>query len=192
MFQNNTVYFNGTHVGYIAAASTQPVHENGLTSSAIAGIAAALCALAALAAVVLAFAIRKRNRKEAHDTRMSMKSASFDRYLNEMEAAQVQRGGMPANGIFKTTPLRPTSASNVFAAAPPSGWQRNDMQLSNPSLDAKKNSAEFTFAPHKNVVPINRFSTTLYQNKMQPHKKVMMPVMSNNIQKPFAHLKFTA
>jgi hypothetical protein len=105
-----------------------------------------------------------------------MKDVSFDRYLTDIEGAQSTQSKQ-AHQIFKSS----NNAAIISGVQVNDGGYSNkgDIYYSNPSADAKKNSTEFIFNPEKHTF-LNRLSMTLYQNKMKPHKKTMMPVMSQN------------
>jgi hypothetical protein len=176
---------NGTHIGNINGDTESSHSSSGFTSSATI-ILSTLSVLGVLAILVGILAFRKRRRIASTKRFSSMKNASFDRYLNDIESVQVVNG-TGGSAVVRASP---------FGAVPISSIQTEQMvgngrfqgQYSNPSADAKNNSTEFKYtAPQKNTTfgntitrLNNRLSMKLYQNKMVPRKKVMLPVLSNN------------
>jgi hypothetical protein len=104
-----------------------------------------------------------------------MNAISFDKYVTNIEGVNAFKHKKDAQ-LF-ASPTHATTLSGI-QIADTSYTNKNDIRYNNPSLESKKNSIEFTFKPEKHSI-LNRLSVTLYQNKMKPHKKAMLPVMTN-------------
>jgi hypothetical protein len=174
---NNTVYLNGTHIGYIQSMSSAPASSAATTSPALI-IASVISALAALALLgLLAAFIRKRRQQKPR--LQSVKDAqSFTQYLTAIRA---QQGNAPPKKIFATQ--NNSQISNIQSSPPLLPMSHQHTTYSNPQIDVRKHSTEFEYsmpqiqqAQPLRIIQPNRYSTTLYQNKVAPHKKTMMPV----------------
>jgi preprotein translocase subunit YajC len=187
VFPNNTVYLNGTHVGYVYTTpdSAQQSTVTAMSTSTISAIVASVCVLGLLGLLAFILVARKKQKKSQQRISM-MKDVSFDRYVTNMEglnAIELKDGAQ----MFKAT--NNSSVLSSIQINDNNYTNKSDVYYNNPSSDAKKNSTEFVFHPKKQSM-LNRLSTTLYQNKMKPHKKTMLPVMSDNKSGIFNQLKF--
>ncbi len=184
MFANNTVYLNGTHVGYIYTTpdSAQQSTATAMSTSTISAIVASACVLGLLGLLAF-FLIAHKKHKKSQQRMSMMKDVSFDRYVTNMESANAIES-KDGTQMFKAT--NNSSVLSSIQINDNNYTNKSHLYYNNPSSDVKKNSTEFVFYPKKQTI-LNRLSTTLYQNKMKLHKKTMLPVMSNGT---FNQLKF--
>lgn len=152
-YNNNTVYLHGNYAGYIVdAVEQEQISSANNKSVPSSAIAGIISSLSVLGILAILASV-----------------VTIHKRRNSKELPNT-RPSMMKDVSFDNyindfqTPTQPGNSTNQL-------------------LSSRRTSMEFVTNPQRSAIPnTNRLSTTLYQAKVKPLKKLMMPIMSQNVQ----------